>query len=229
MDQSFSKRRPSEATVEGMGNHALLSELGHSKAWVLTPTQHVEGETGYDGRLGGYRKAVIQYKRPRQGTNEDGFSVGLDEDQHMNLRGKYSHEEAFYCFSDALSYDTVSQAFQEDGTAGFLRRLVFVSVRSIPLGIKTIRFRNGGSPAERKPEDRICQYYETGSSGDCYEPIDWMTGHCWLHAFSDGNVGREIEIDEDRTPEGELIRSRGLPEENPNTGKENHLYAPLSA
>jgi hypothetical protein len=217
MEKPFSHRLPSEATVEGMGNHALLSELGHPKAWVLTPTQHAERETGYDGSLEGYRRAVIQYKRPRRPLNEDGFSVGLDTNQHANLRKKYSQREAFYCFSDALTYDTVSQAFRDRGTGGFLRRLALVPVREIPAGIKTIRFWN-----EEDPEDRKCKYYDS-YNGRSYEKVKWKSGHQWLDAFSKGQLGHEIKQGTGKESEDGMIPNAGR--KGLSTGKENHFYA----
>lgn len=218
MDQPFSKRLPSEATVEGMGNHALLSELGHSKAWVLTPTQHAERETGYDGSLEGYRRAVIQYKRPRHPPNEDGFSVGLDTDQHANLRKKYSQREALYCFTDALTYDDVSRAFRDRGTEGFLRRLVFVPVRKIPVGIKTVRFYDGEGP-----EDEKCKYFDSYDDRS-YKQVKWKRGYQWLDAFSNGQLGHEIG--QGRRDESELGMTPHASREGLNTGKENHFYAP---
>lgn len=218
MDKVFSDRLPSEATVEGMGNHALLSEIGSPKAWVLTPTQHVERETGYDGSLEGYQKVVIQYKRLR-GTNTDGFSVGLNEEQHANLRRKYSEREAFYCFSDALTYDTVSRAFRDQGTGGFLHRIVFVSVQEVPVGIKTIRFR--------KPDDGDwdCQVCDT-SNGRSYSSVRWRLGHEWLDAFSNGQLGHRIETGTEEETENALFRDGQ--DGDLNTGKENHFYAPVA-
>ena len=218
MAKPFSKRLPSEATVEGMGNHALLSELGHPKAWVLTPTQHAERETGYDGSLEGYRRAVIQYKRPRLPLNEDGLSVGLNTDQHANLRKKYSRREAFYCFSRARTYDDVSTEFRDRGTGGFLERLVFVSVREIPAGIKTVRFF--GKCAD--PEDRGCRYFDS-YNGRAYPEVKWKTGLEWLGAFLDGKLGSEIKQGAGEESEDGMMPTAGR--KGLNTGKENHFYA----
>jgi hypothetical protein len=141
----------------------------------------------------------------------------LDTNQHANLRKKYSQREAFYCFSDALTYDTVSQAFRDRGTGGFLRRLALVPVREIPAGIKTIRFWN-----EEDPEDRKCKYYDS-YNGRSYEKVKWKSGHQWLDAFSKGQLGHEIKQGTGKESEDGMIPNAGR--KGLSTGKENHFYA----
>lgn len=182
------EKEPSEATIEVMMNHALLSNF-ESEAWVLKPTTRAESEKGYDANLSAaYQKAAIQYKSinartraPSQRDDGRGVALTLRDEQHSVLK-RYGSEVAFYAFSLHKSYLQVGRAFQE-GPSDFLEKTVMVPVRGENdlSDISTVRF------FEREEECTKCL-----EGGSRYEPLKWYSGAEWLEKFQQEEVGTTV-------------------------------------
>ena len=69
-EAGWNSHLPSEATVENLANHAIMTGLRAEglRAWIVKPTTREEKELGFDGMVNaawkrGLSTAYIQYKR----------------------------------------------------------------------------------------------------------------------------------------------------------------------
>lgn len=186
---------PSEATIETLANHAIMSALQSAgwRAWVFKPTTHQEKDLGFDGMIEtargfGHRAIYVQYKRLcRVGGPPEDYCIPASGSQHRALirlqRSLCSAPAVFYAFSKLTGYEMLQEM---GGSEEFLKEMVFASASQIRMeGQKTKRYRF----ISTGKGDTLCEARKSRRSDENAEQVDFWLGNQWIECVLRGSLG----------------------------------------
>jgi len=193
---------PSEATIENLCNHAIMTGL-REEGWsslVLKPTTHQEKALGFHGLIrsvGGSQSVAvyIQYKRLADSAADDEWLIDATAPQQAALaqfaNEGYPDTGIFYAFS-RLETNTCLTALATPGD--FLDQMVFASAEHV--SVEPQKMKRHRLFVRASGDQVFAESQKSRRDPERAREIRYWEGRDWLNRLLDRELGVMIGSDE---------------------------------